>query len=125
MNNNKIMLAYGFEAKERLLLDKLIETKKIPGIKNISSEMSKMKIGEILEGYKFEIYNDTLPKEKVVIFNNFDDSELDIAIKCLKEISKGIIMAVATPTSINWTFGYLIEHLIEEREWYKKNNSSK
>lgn len=121
MNNNKIMLAYGFEAKERLLLDKLIETKKIPGIKNISSEMSKMKIGDILKGFKFEIYNESLPKEKVVIFNNFDDNEINIAIKCLKEISEGIIMAVVTPTSIDWTFDYLIEHLIEERQWYKNN----
>lgn len=125
MNNNKVMLVYGFNPQEKLSLDKLIEEKKIPGYKVISNEMSKMKIGDILEGYKFEIYNGTLPKEKVVIFNNFNDNEINIAIKCLKEISKGIIMAVATPTSINWTFDYLIEHLIEEREWYKKNSSTK
>ena len=122
MNDNKIMLAYGFNAEEKLLLDKLIEEKKILGYKVVSDEMSKMKIGDILEGYKFDIYSGTLPKEKVVIFNNFNDIEINIAIKCLKEISKGIIMAVVTPTSIEWTFDYLIEHLVEEREWYNKNN---
>ena len=120
MNNNKIILVYGFRTEEKLLLDKLIEGKKIPGYKVINDEMSKMKIKDILEGYKFEIYNGTLPEEKVVIFNNLNDSEINVAIKYLKEISKKIIMAVTTPTSINWTFGYLIEHLIEEREWYQK-----
>jgi len=122
LKNNKIMLAYGFEDKERLMLGKLIVTKKIPKVKNVSSEMCKMKIGDIIKGYKFEIYNGSLPKEKVVIFNNFDDSEINTAIKALKEISQGIIMAVVTPISIDWTFEYLIEHLIEERQWYKDNN---
>jgi len=115
------MLIYGLEATERLTLDKLIETKKIPGYKNINNEMAKMKIGDILKGYKFEIYNGSLPKEKVVVFNNFDDNEINTSIKCLKDISKEIIMAVVTPTSIDWTFEYLIEHLIEERQWYKNN----
>ena len=121
LNNNKIMLAYGFKPEEKLLLDGFVEEKKIPGYKVVSDEMSEMKIGDIFEGYKFDVYSGTLPDEKVVIFNNFNDSEIDIAIKCLKEISKGIIMAVATPTSINWTFDYLIHHLIEERQWYKSN----
>ncbi|MBC8061785.1 MAG: DUF3783 domain-containing protein [Clostridiaceae bacterium] len=125
MNNNKVMLIYGFHIGEIAKLDKLIEAKEIPGYKKISSEMSKMKISSILEGYKFEIYNGNLPKEKLVVFNNFNDVEINVAIKCLKEISKGIIMAVVTPTSIDWTFEYLLEHLIEERQWYKDNNPTK
>ena len=125
MNNNKIILVYGFRTEEKLLLDKLIEGKKIPGYKVINDEMSKMKIKDILAGFKFEIYNGTLPQEKVVIFNNLNDSEINAAIKYLKEISKKIIMAVATPISINWTFEYLIGHLIEERQWYKNNNKPK
>ena len=125
MNNNKIMLTYGFHPGEILLLNKLVDAKKIPKIKIISSEMSKMKISDILEGYKFEIYNGNLPKERLVIFNNLNDIEINDAIKCLKEIGKGIIMAVVTPTSIEWTFEYLLEHLIEERQWYKNNNPTK
>ena len=122
LNNNKTMLVYGFTDFEKLSLDKLIREKKISGYKNITSEMCKMKIGNILSGYKFEIYDGKLPKEKVVLFNNFNDDEINVAIKCLKELSKGIIMAVVTPTSIEWTFEYLINHLIEERQWYKNNN---
>jgi len=119
------MLTYGFHPGEILLLNKLVDAKKIPKIKIISSEMSKMKISDILEGYKFEIYNGNLPKERLVIFNNLNDIEINDAIKCLKEIGKGIIMAVVTPTSIEWTFEYLLEHLIEERQWYKNNNPTK
>ena len=28
---------------------------------------------------------------------------------------------MVTPNSINWTFNYLINHLIEEREWHLRN----
>ncbi len=31
-------------------------------------------------------------------------------------------MAVVTETSINWEFKYLVDHLMEEREWYRKQN---
>lgn len=123
MNNNKMMLIYGFEPEEKLSLDKIVSQKKVPSYKVINSEMSKMKIDEILDGYKFEIYNEKLPKEKVVLFNNFNDKEINATIKYIKEINKSIIMAVITPTSKDWTFDYLIDHLIEEREWYKKNSS--
>ena len=33
------------------------------------------------------------------------------------------IMAVVTPTSIEWTFDYLLEHLMEEREWFKQKEA--
>lgn len=124
MNNNKIMLIFGFDSDEKEKLDKVILNNKIPGYKIISNEMTKMKIGDILSGLKFEIYNKSLPKEKVVLFNNFNDNEINTAIKSLKTIDSKIIMAVVTPTSIEWTFDYLIEHLIEEREWYKNKNSN-
>lgn len=123
MNNNKLMLIFGFDSNEREKLKKQILISKMPGYKVVSDEMTKMKIGDILNGLKFEIYSQSLPKEKVVLFNNFNDSEVNSAIKCLKAIDSKIIMAVVTPTSIEWTFDYLLEHLIEEREWYRKKNT--
>ncbi len=121
MNNNKVMLIFGFNSEEKEEIDKIIKENKIPGYKVITNEMSKMKIGDILSGLKFEIYNDYLPEEKVIIFNNFNDNEINIAIKNLKQLNRQIIMAVVTPTSIEWSFDYLIQHLIEEREWHEKN----
>lgn len=31
-------------------------------------------------------------------------------------------MAVVTETSIDWEFKCLVDHLMEEREWYRKQN---
>ena len=115
------MLIFGFSTYEKEKIDKIIQENNIPGYKIITNEMSKMKIGDIISGLKFEIYNDSLPNERVIIFNNFNDEEINIAIKSLKQVNKKIIMAVVTPTSIEWSFDYLIEHLIEEREWHEKN----
>ena len=44
-------------------------------------------------------------------------------VKKIKEILKPVpIMAVVTETSIDWEFKYLVDHLMEEREWYRKQN---
>ena len=42
-------------------------------------------------------------------------------IRETRSIVKKGVLAMVTPTSINWKFNYLIKHLIEEREWYLKN----
>ena len=60
------------------------------------------------------------PEENVVLFNNFSDEELDKIIFFIRDcVDQNPIMAVITPTSIEWTFEYLLKHLIDEREWYK------
>ena len=33
---------------------------------------------------------------------------------------QGGVLAVVTPMSRNWSFKYLMNHLLEEREWYRK-----
>ncbi|WP_040214267.1 DUF3783 domain-containing protein [Clostridium polynesiense] len=117
LDNNKMMLAYGLSSEE-------LESLKMTNfqVKEITTEMASMKIGQIIEGLKFEIHDKKIPQEKVVLFNNFPDEELDKAIKSVRaSIGREGILAVVTPTSANWTFDYLIEHLIEEREWFKQN----
>lgn len=116
LNNDKLILAYGLEEKD-------LEVFKMSNLKykQITTEMCNMKLKDIISGAKFDIYDKKIPNEKVVLFNNFSDEELDKAIKIIRAtIGKNVILAVVTETSAEWSFAYLIDHLIEEREWYKK-----
>jgi hypothetical protein len=73
-----------------------------------------------------DTYDKQLPEEKVVLFNNFTDGELDKAIKSIRS-NKSFkpILAVVTPTSLDWEFHYLLEHLIEEREQARRYMQNK
>ncbi|WP_251860637.1 DUF3783 domain-containing protein [Clostridium sp. Marseille-Q2269] len=123
MINNKLMLVYGLKEEELNLLKDMCTANNLPSYKFVNKNMYKMKLGDIIKGMDLEVEESDMPEEKVIIFNNFSDNELELSIKKLKEILKPApIMAVVTETSINWEFKYLVEHLIEEREWYKKQN---
>ena len=116
LQNDKIMLIYGFDNEERTHVSEILQD----NCKVVEESMGKMKIRDILNGLKLEIYNSKLPKEKLILFNNFEDEELKNLIKSLKSnIQPAPIFAIVTDTSIDWTFEYLLEHLIEEREWYR------
>lgn len=120
LQNQKCILIYGLSNKEK---DELSNS----NIKliTITTEMTNMKLGDIINGLRFETVDKFLPQEKVVIFNNFDDEELHGLIKVVKAIVEKPIMAVVTPTSIEWSFKELLTHLIEEREWYKRASAKK
>jgi hypothetical protein len=117
LDNNKMMLVYGFSEEDRVFLDTMIKELELPSYKLIEKSMASMKIRDIIDGPLLDTYDKQLPDEKVVMFNNFTDLELDMAIRTIRS-NKTIkpILAVVTPTSIDWEFYYLIEHLIEERE---------
>jgi hypothetical protein len=119
--NNKMMLAYGFEDEEKAFLDNMIKELQLPPYKVVEKNMAIMTIRNIIDGPVLDTYHKQLPEEKVIMFNNFTDHELDMAIKTIRS-NKNIkpILAVVTPTSINWEFHYLLEHLMEEREQARK-----
>lgn len=120
MENDKTMLIFGFDKEEKQIMHDLMKKNNLPDYKVIEESMGEMKIKDILNGLKLDIYNCRLPQEKVILLNNFNDEELEKVIKDLRAnlISKPIL-AVVTETSIEWTFENLLEHLIEEREWFK------
>jgi hypothetical protein len=61
-----------------------------------------------------------MPDEKVILFNDMSDEEIQKYIEHLRSSFKPLpILAVITETSEKWTFEYLVEHLIEEREKFK------
>lgn len=122
LKNDKLMLIFGFNSSEVDELNRLKIKENLPDVKFITNEMTSMKIKDIIAGFKFEIYGVNLPEEKVILFNNLSDEELDKTLKVLRQnLQVKPIFAVTTATSIEWEFKYLLEHLIEEREWFKKN----
>ncbi|MDD7795137.1 DUF3783 domain-containing protein [Clostridium sp. 'White wine YQ'] len=116
LNNQKTVLVYGFSQEQSSVLSSDKYDTVI-----VSKEMINMKLKDIIDGLRFETFESNPAKEQVVVFNNFTDDELKIMLSIIKGISPNAIKAVVTPTSINWSFKYLIEHLVEEREWYKAN----
>lgn len=116
-----MILAYRLEQKD-------LEVFKMSNIKYkvITTKIFHEKIEAIVEKSEQEEREESLPKEKVILFNGFSDDELDKIIKLIRAtIGRSPILAVVTDTSKRWTFEYLVEHLIEEREWYKKMQEEK
>ena len=123
MVENKLMLIYGFNEQEMETINSFAKENHIPFIKTIKNSMSKRKISEILCENELEGNYCNLPLEKVILFSNFNEDDLENAIQSIRQNLKPMpIMAVVTETSINWTFEKLLAHLIEEREWVRSHN---
>lgn len=120
LSNNKMLLIYGFEKEEKTAISRILEENKLPAFNLIDSTMGKMKIRDIINGLKLQIFNSSIPKEKLLLFNNFTDDELRKVISSIRQVlGPEAMAAVVTETSIEWTFEYLLKHLLEEREWHK------
>ena len=115
LDNKKCILVYGLSNIE-------LENIKELGYKivEITTEMCEMTLMDVLMGAKFEIFNNNIIDEKVILYNNLSEDELRKAIKDTRTKIKDGILAVVTPQSINWKINYLIKHLKEEKEWYSK-----
>ena len=124
LNNNKCLLIYGFDITQQVILDKILADFDSINYKTILKGMVNMKLKDILEDMKFEIYSSDLPEnEKVILFNNFSDEELNRMVVSLRsKFDNPPILAVITTTSSEWTFKELILHLVKEREFLKQNN---
>ena len=119
MNNNKALLVYGLskdEINSLRLISKVIE---------IKPEMVDLKVHEIASGKLNEEVIEIVDgmNEKAILFNGFSDKEVSASIKKIRSAVKGGVLAVVTPISRNWSFRYLLGHLLEEREWYAKNQT--
>lgn len=119
--NEKLILAYGLTEDEEENLNMLLAKQNILPCKVIAKNMGTVTIKELLSNVEGKESNTELPLEKLLLFNNYKDKELYALIDSIREIkSINTILAAVTPTSINWTVSYLLQHLIEEREAYKK-----
>jgi len=113
--NNKCILAYGLKPDEI----KKIESQNIKVIE-INNDMGLMKIEDIICEKTNEDSHHELPlNEKALIFNGFKDEQLKVTIRYIRGFVKGGVLAVSTAQNYKWTFKYLLEHLVEEREWFE------
>jgi len=119
--NEKLILAYGLTVEEEEKLNGVLSKQNVLPCKVIEKNMGSVTIKEILSNIEGKESNTELPHEKLLLFNNYKDKELYDLIDSIKEVKgSNTILAAVTPTSINWTVSYLLEHLIEEREAYRK-----
>lgn len=126
LNNNKLVLAYGFNQEEVIKIGEVIIENGVSTLKVIDKDMLTMKIGDIIEGLKITTASNISLNEKVILFNNFEDEELQTTIKTLRGAAgKDVIFAIVTETSIKWTFAELLEHLVEEKRWANKTHKRK
>ena len=85
--------------------------------------MGKYTLENMLSEEKLEDSEANFLEEKVVIFNGFLGVYLQQAVKKVREVlGSEPILASTTPNSIKMTLHELIDHLIKEREFYKKND---
>jgi hypothetical protein len=120
VNRNKVALIYGFNEKEKEKIEGIMKAYHLHKLKEIDEAMAGMKVGDILSEKAPELPKAKMPEEKVVLFNDMSDEELKKYIEHLRMEFKPLpILAVITETSKKWTFEYLVEHLVEERETFK------
>ena len=113
--NDKCILAYGLKPEEI----KKIESQNIKVIE-MNNNRALMKLEDIICEKINENSYDELPlNEKALIFNGFKDEQLKFTIKFIRGFIKGGVLAVSTTQNYKWTFKYLLEHLVEEREWFE------
>ena len=119
--NERLILAYGLTKEEEEKLNSLLSKKNILPCKVIQKNMGNVTIKDILCNVEHKACNTELPHEKLLLFNNYKDKELYDLIDSIREIkSSDTILAAVTPNSIKWTVSFLLEHLMEEREAYRK-----
>ena len=61
---------------------------------------------------------------KVVLMHGFSSEEALAIMKAAKEAVKdpaSIAFALSTPTNLEWTVSYLVEHVTEEHDYMRKN----
>lgn len=120
LDNNKCILVYGLDDEE---LEKL-RTANLKLIQ-VTPEMAAMKINDIVGGLRILTHNENMPKEKLVLFNNCESQELYILIRFIRNIIAKVILATVTQLTNEWTFEYLLSHLIEEREWIESRQEGR
>ncbi|MFD3155510.1 DUF3783 domain-containing protein [Haloimpatiens sp. FM7330] len=121
LNNKKMILIYGFDENEKQYVRELLRKLGDIKIKLVEETMANMKIKDIIDGLMIKVYDKELPNQQVILFNNLNDKELEgIVSKIQSSEFISPILAVVTKISKEWTFKKLVQHLIEEKQWFKK-----
>ncbi|MDS0525367.1 DUF3783 domain-containing protein [Clostridium sp. SHJSY1] len=120
LENSKCILIYGFKDEELEML-KMIKLKLI----KVTPEMTSMRVKDIVDGIRIFTYKENMTEEKLVLFNNCESQELYVLIKFIKKMMPKVILATVTPLTNEWTFEYLLSHLIKEKEWIESRQEGR
>ena len=116
-----LLQTLSFYQEEIVQIGEIILDNDFEKFKVIDSSMATMKIADIIEGFEIPTVSKVIQNQKVILFNNLEDEQLQKTLITLKKkIDSSTIFAVVTQTSIEWTFYGLLEHLTEERKWDSK-----
>lgn len=118
--NIKCILVYGLEENE---IKKI--TQRYGKVIKINKNMGNVKIKDLISGVEQTDKIEDMPDEKMIVFNNFSDGELKGAIKYIRTFIRDGVLAITTPISCNWSLKYLLNHLIEEREWHREREKGR
>lgn len=122
LDNKNMILYYNLNAEEQEIINSLAKESGVNRTKEISPKMGDMTIRDIIAGQEFFTVNDSFPKDSLILFNNISDDGLNSIIKGIRgKFKERPIMAVVTETSEAWSFKYLMDHLLEEKQWYKNH----
>lgn len=121
MLKNKFLIVYGLneEEIERLNLRFNNMCNKEPYV--IKGDMGLYTLANIIGEEVVDVKSKELPKEKVIFLNGFQGVFLNQAVKKIREtLGSTPILASTTPNSVRMSLEELFNHLVAEREFYKK-----
>ncbi|WP_346936220.1 DUF3783 domain-containing protein [Clostridium sp.] len=117
----RLIIAYGINDEEIEKLNLKFKDICVKPCLLINENMGVYTLENILKEEKLTDSDTKLPEEKVIIFNGFLGVYLQQAVKKVREVlGSEPILASTTPNSIKMTLHELVDHLVKEREYYKK-----
>jgi len=123
---DKVLLTFSLTKEEIEVLNEHFNKEGAKPCVVMESSLANYTLKEILEGEAKNYPKEELPLEKIIIFNNFEGEKLHKAVTEVRALLQSRpILATITPVSINMKFKDVLEHLIEEREFHKKNSKNK
>lgn len=116
-NLKKVLLVHGLDSMDLAKLEILGHKMILIDGKNGGGKIKEILAGESIPA-KIE-----LPEEKVVIFNGYENKELQEGVgKIRASFEERPIIATVTDNSYEWPFEFLLtEHLMADRDWNMKN----
>jgi hypothetical protein len=130
MEGKARILLFGFSEEEARRIDGGLAALGVPPALKLRSGQAGMVLRRILAGEgsaapaaaeASEASGEPVPQERLVLFHNISDAGVQALMRFFRETAASHpIFAVVTPTSIDWTLGQLLAHLVEERAALEK-----
>lgn len=112
-------MIHGFSKNEAEHLQQFMEVLANQKVISISATgMEDQRVAQILDAARFDNFAAADPK--ILMFLGFQDNMIGAAMNHFPPDLGRPIFCSPTEQNLQWTFEYLVEHLLEEREAMKK-----